>query len=77
MIAGVPLGRVESEKVATPPLRVPVPNIFVPCSKVMVSPLGGAPMLELTVAENCTVWPKLDCVGWEEVTTVVVAASTN
>jgi hypothetical protein len=42
------------EKVAVPLLIVPVPRAFVPCLNLTVSPSGGEPILELTVAEKST-----------------------
>jgi hypothetical protein len=40
--------------VAVPPLREAVPRIDEPFLKVMVSPLGGRPEVELTVAVKVT-----------------------
>ena len=72
----VPTARVETESDADPPLSDPVPNTVVPCLKVTVSPLGGAPRLELTVAVKRTAWPKVDGFN-EDVRVVVVPRNTT
>ena len=72
----VPAASVDVEKVAVPPLNVPVPSVVLPCLNVTVSPLGGAPMLEVTFAVKVTACPYLDGFG-DEVSMVVVAARTN
>jgi len=57
-------------KLAAPPLSVPVPRIVVPILKDTVSPSGGEPKLELTVAVKVTVWPASD--GLREDVSVVL-----
>jgi len=44
----------EVDKFATPPLSVAVPTTLAPCMNVTVSPSGGGPMLELTLALKVT-----------------------
>src|SRR5271157_1387248 len=56
-IALVPTGNAEVVKLAEPPLNVPVPSTVVPFINVTVSPLGGAPALEVTAAVKVTACP--------------------
>lgn len=65
-----PTGSEDVLKVATPPVSVPVPIGVVPRMNVIVSPLGGVPKGEVTVAVNVTVCPK--CEGLPDVARVVV-----
>jgi hypothetical protein len=58
-------------KLAVPPLSVPVARRVVPILKDTVSPSGGEPKLELTVAVKVTVWPTSD--GLREDVSVVLA----
>jgi hypothetical protein len=59
--------------VAIPPASAPVPKVAAPFLNVTISPFGGTPPLELTVAVNVTLCPL--AIGFaEDVTTVVVAA---
>ena len=53
----VPTGSVESVKIAAPLSNAPVPNTVLPFINVMVSPLGGAPWLEVTIAVKVTACP--------------------
>lgn len=53
----VPVLRVDVENVAVPLVSVPVPSVVAPCRNVTVSPLGGAPKFEETVAVNTTDCP--------------------
>lgn len=53
----VPSGSVEVVRVAEPLLNVPVPSDAVPFRKVTVSPFGGAPALDVTVAVKVTALP--------------------
>ena len=55
---------------AVPALSEAVPITDEPFLKVMVSPLGGAPEVELTVAVKVTTWPTTE--GLSEETSVVV-----
>jgi hypothetical protein len=66
-----PFGSEEVIKVAEPPLSVPVPNTVVPLSNETVSPSGGAPALERTVAVKVTSWPEVDGFG-DDASVVVV-----
>jgi len=75
VIKSLPTGSVEVVKVAEPPLNEPVPNAFEPFLNVTVSPSGGAPTLEVTVAVKVTVCPKLDGLGFD-VRVVVVGLFT-
>ena len=52
-----PADSVEIVRLAKPPANVPVPNTLVPCRNVTISPLGGAPALELTFAVRVTACP--------------------
>lgn len=72
----VPTASVETESDADPPLSVPVPSTVVPWLNVTISPLGGAPRLELTVAVKTTAWPKVDGLN-DGVRVVVVPRSTT
>ena len=54
-----------------PPLSVPVPNTFEPFLKVTVSPFGGGPMLDATVAEKVTACPKTEGLRLDVSLTVV------
>jgi len=69
----VPRGNDEVIKLASPPLNVPVPSTVVPFMKLTVSPSGGAPAAELTVAVKVTASPEMDGFG-EAVSVVVVPA---
>lgn len=57
LIELVPTFRVEVEKLAEPPLKVPVPSAVVPFINVTVSPFGGVPALEETTAVKVTDCP--------------------
>lgn len=70
MMVYTPAASVEVVSVATPPLNKPVPRIADPLLKVTVSPLGGVPDVELTVAVNVTAWPTNE--GFSEEFRVVV-----
>ena len=76
LTAVVPTLKVDVLKVATPPLNDPVPSVVVPFLNEMVSPSGGGPELDVTVAVNVTGCPKADGLG-EDVSVVVVATNTN
>ena len=70
----LPTARLEVEKVAVPPLSVPVPSVVVPSSNVTVPvgvPAPGA--LTVTVAVKVTLWPNTEGLA-EEATLVVVAS---
>ena len=54
MIELVPTLSVEVSKVAVPLLNVPVPSTVVPFMNETVSPSGGAPIPEVTVAVKTT-----------------------
>jgi hypothetical protein len=58
---------------ATPPLKAAVPRTADPFLKVTISPLGGVPEVELTVALKVIAWPTVDGLS-EEVRLVVVEA---
>lgn len=60
----------------TPPLSGAVPRVVEPCVKVMSSPFGGGPRLDVTVAVSITGSWYTDGFG-EEDNAVVVAARTN
>lgn len=68
----VPSGNEEVVKLAEPLLNVPVPSTVLPSMKLTVSPSGGAPALELTVAVKVTASPEID--GFGEAISVVVVA---
>ena len=53
----VPTASVEVVKLAEPSLNAPVPSTGVPFINVTVSPLGGAPALEVTTAVKVTACP--------------------
>jgi hypothetical protein len=53
----VPPVKLEVINVADPPLNGEVPSVVVPCKNVIVSPSGGAPLFEVTVAVKVTDWP--------------------
>jgi len=72
----LPTARVEIDKLAEPPLNTPVPNTVVPFMNEIPSPLGGAPIRELTVAVKLTACPYPDGFG-EDASVVVVAARTS
>ena len=57
------------------PLRVDVPRVVAPSLKVMV-PVGGRPLVAVTVAVKMTVWPKTELGADEETVVVVVAELT-
>ena len=63
-------GRVESARVATPPLSVPVPSVVAPLRNVTV-PVGLS-LFEMTVAVKVMDWPKAD--GLTEEASVVEVA---
>ncbi len=67
----VPADRAEVVKVATPPLRVPVPSVVAPSKKVTVPVAGPEPDPGVTVAVKVTDWPVLEGF-WLEVSAVVV-----
>jgi len=54
-----PAARDDVENVATPADKLPVPRVAPPFLKVTISPLGGTPPLELTVAVKMTGCPTL------------------
>src|ERR1700683_5103532 len=56
-----------------PPASAPVPSVAAPFLNVTISPFGGTPLLELTVAVNVTLCPLAIGVA-EDVTNLVVAA---
>jgi hypothetical protein len=70
----VPGGRVEVEKLAEPPLSVPVPSTVLPFMNETASPFGGAPSLEVTTAVKVTAWPRVEGFG-EDVSVVAVEAA--
>ena len=74
----VPTARLEVEKVAMPPLSVPVPRVAVPSWKVTV-PVGvPAPgVFTPTVAVNVTLWPKTEGLVAEETLVVVASVFTD
>ena len=55
--ASVPTASVEVVKIAAPLLRFAVPSTAAPCLNLTVSPSGGLPTDEVTVATKYTVWP--------------------
>lgn len=57
---------------AEPPESGAVASVVAPCLKVIISPLGGAPPAEVTVAVNVTSCPTKEGLG-EETSMVVVA----
>jgi hypothetical protein len=67
-----PADNEEVLNVAIPPDRDPVPSVVLPSLKVTISPSGGTPALELTVAVNVTCCPIL--MGFEEDATTVLVA---
>lgn len=72
VIEEVATGRLETDKVALPPDRVPVPSVVDPFLKVTV-PVGVPPNAGVTVAVKVTDWPY--CEGFfEEARVVVVLA---
>jgi hypothetical protein len=71
-IFDVPTGNDEVIKVAEPLLNVPVPSNVELSMKLTVSPSGGLPALELTVAVKVTVSPEVEGFG-EDVRVVLVA----
>jgi hypothetical protein len=50
-----PAGKLDVVKLAKPPLSIPVPRVFGPDMKVTVSPSGGGPSFEVTVAVSVTI----------------------
>src|ERR1017187_6595632 len=71
----VPPVNVEIGNAADPPLSEAVPSVVVPCRNVIVSPSGGAPWLELTVAVKVTDWPYVDGLSEDEMVVVVVVSA--
>jgi hypothetical protein len=71
-----PAVKVDVVNVAIPPAKSPVPSAPLPFLKVIFSPSGGAPALELTVAVNSTDCPYID-VGVKDVTTMLVLFFTT
>jgi len=72
-MASFPAGSDKVVNVATPMERVPVPSVADPFLNVTVSPSGGAPAPELTVAVNVTLCPSV--IGFaDEVRVVLVGA---
>jgi hypothetical protein len=71
----LPTGSIDVLKVAWPLLRKPVPSVVVPLMNDTVSPSGGAPPLDETVAAKITVSPSVDGFG-EEARVVVVFKPT-
>jgi len=74
--ASVPTPSPDVDKPATPPLSVPVPNKVEPCMNVTVSPFGGAPSLEFTVAVNSMACPYDDGFGADARVVVVLVITT-
>ena len=72
MIVVEPAAREDVLKLAEPLLSATLVSVVVPCLKVMVSPSGGDPKLELTVAVKATVCPTSE--GLREEASVVVVA---
>jgi hypothetical protein len=58
---------------ATPELKAAVPRVADPFLKVTISPFGGVPEDELTVALKVIAWPTVDGFS-EDVSAVVVKA---
>jgi hypothetical protein len=71
LIVSVPFESVDGVKVATPPLNWLVPRTVDPSLKVTVSPFGGDPSEEVTVAVKVTACPYAEGF-WEDVTAVFV-----
>jgi hypothetical protein len=69
----LPADNDEVVRAATPPLKAPVPRTADPFLKVTISPFGGVPEDELTVALKVTAWPTVDGFS-EEVRVVAVEA---
>jgi hypothetical protein len=76
LIDSVPTLSVEVLKLAEPPCNDPVPNTVLPFINEIVSPSGGAPALEATVAVKVTACPYVDGFG-EAVMIVVVFERTS
>src|ERR1700722_9912433 len=66
--------RGEVERLAAPPLNVPVPSTVLPFINETVSPSGGAPALEVTAALKVAVCPEVDGFGEDESVVVGVAS---
>jgi hypothetical protein len=76
LIEFVPTVRIEIANPAARFLSIAVSNKVAPFMNEMLSPFGGAPMLEVTIAVKVTVSPYVDGFG-EDLSVVVVAARTN
>jgi hypothetical protein len=74
LIALVPTPSAEYVRLAEPPLSVPVPNTVEVFINVTISPSGGAPTLDVTVAVKSTSCPKTDGFGVGRAKAVVVVA---
>ena len=77
LMLSVPPVRLETAKVADPPLNGEVPSGFGPCKNVIVSPSGGAPCAEVTVAVKVTDWPYDDGSIDDEIEVVVVVSAAQ
>ncbi len=77
LMLSVPPDRLEMENVADPPLNGEVPSGFGPCKNVIVSPSGGAPCAEVTVAVKVTDWPYDDGFIDDEIEVVVVVSAAQ
>lgn len=66
----VPAGREDVVKLAEPPLKGAVASTVVPFLKLMISPSGGGPALELTVAVKVTACPTFEGLTEEAITVV-------
>jgi len=76
VIECVPTARALVEKVALPPLKVPVPIVVPPFVKVTV-PAGVPEVKDFTVAVKVTVVPCVDGLSEDAKVVVVFAASTT
>jgi hypothetical protein len=61
---------------AEPLANVPVPSNVAPLINVTDSPLGGAPMLDVTVAVKVTACACMDGFGEDEAVVVVASITT-
>ena len=71
LMLSVPAVSVEIVRVAEPPDSVLVPKSFGPCRNSTVSPFGGDPLREVTVAVKVTDCPYVDGLYDEEIVVVV------
>jgi hypothetical protein len=53
----VPPVKLDVIKAAEPPLNGADPSVVVPCTNAIISPSGGEPILDVTVAVKVTDWP--------------------